>query len=759
MFLQKTMNMALQILLSTSSPSFDQPEYHGIAQSSSNKPTKTLEARSLSSPPPPPLPPKLPAVDASMQGFSNVENSGSFLGQRVQNQPEPGGGWALLDVSGRKASWSADESDSLQPCLERDLGVLVSKPVTYYRPLKDALALRNLRGPTLLHQKTEPVDDYPRPSKDLREPKSLPVTNLGKELDVPAPTVAKNQFGSKNQKTVIFPEGPDGEKLLQSSSPSIRQQHPVNIKPSNPGYMAEAPTQNGGSCHLRRMNLEPGAKTSSGVHMEGTEESDNQEIHPQVRAIQEKGVDRTRKTARTSTTTTTGCDQINGPSNDLQGLQKKRISHAWSTTTNLHLNRQFEEQMSTSTGSMSTPHLQRSEPRRLIQECLTADTPALYRTGVRTKLPARWLRAHFTQKTHNQASSIPINGHRLMAAPMDAGQESNPKRRATVKAATKYSAANSLTGENPEHSRAKKSVTSLTSTFTSPTTGKGMETSDCHSLNNILSLNTPKTEVLSSGSRMAATLRSGPPLGRDGYAVPANSSKSCPGATVRVKLQKAPFPTGQSKGTRTMLGLENIKTQMAFLEGRKYEKSMETEARGEVRRTTCLLVSKVGGDISNPVTWKSPGTTTTKDQPQPQVLAVRRRIKADLLPRQAKSAGPRADMKLSNQAQTMKDRSEDGDIGSHSRRDKWTEQAREYLTQGKHLAISLIQLYWEVTWPWFVPTSPFRQRLEAKESTWTDVVRFGSALIGGFLILVAGTQIVHGMAWIIRMMQITLGSD
>ncbi|KAI8165214.1 hypothetical protein K4K49_009707 [Colletotrichum sp. SAR 10_70] len=103
------------------------------------------------------------------------------------------------------------------------------------------------------------------------------------------------------------------------------------------------------------------------------------------------------------------------------------------------------------------------------------------------------------------------------------------------------------------------------------------------------------------------------------------------------------------------------------------------------------------------------------------------------------------------------DKSEDGVIEGRLRREEWHRQTRKYATQGKQLAISLVQLYWEVISPCFVPTSPLRQRLDSSKSTWTDVGILVLALIGGFMLLAVAIRLSQGIAWMMRMMRSILG--
>ncbi|KAJ0379294.1 hypothetical protein COL26b_002463 [Colletotrichum chrysophilum] len=103
------------------------------------------------------------------------------------------------------------------------------------------------------------------------------------------------------------------------------------------------------------------------------------------------------------------------------------------------------------------------------------------------------------------------------------------------------------------------------------------------------------------------------------------------------------------------------------------------------------------------------------------------------------------------------DKSEDGVIEGRLRREEWHRQTRKYATQGKQLTISLVQLYWEVISPCFVPTSPLRQRLDSSKSTWTDVGILVLALIGGFMLLAVAIRLSQGIAWMMRMMRSILG--
>ncbi|KAL0933211.1 uncharacterized protein CTRU02_212174 [Colletotrichum truncatum] len=102
-------------------------------------------------------------------------------------------------------------------------------------------------------------------------------------------------------------------------------------------------------------------------------------------------------------------------------------------------------------------------------------------------------------------------------------------------------------------------------------------------------------------------------------------------------------------------------------------------------------------------------------------------------------------------------RSEDGAIESHLRREEWNRKMQEHATQGQQLVISLAKSYWELISPCFVPTSPLRQRVDAYKSTWADVWVVLLALIGGFISLAAAIRTSQGIAWVMRMMRTMLG--
>ncbi|KAF4916467.1 hypothetical protein CGCF415_v000550 [Colletotrichum fructicola] len=386
-------------------------------------------------------------------------------------------------------------------------------------------------------------------------------------------------------------------------------------------------------------------------------------------------------------------------------------------------------------------------------------------------------------------------------ASTDHGFKKTLRGPATQQAAAKSSVSSSPTSDSPQANSTDSSVTSLTSTSMSHPNELKEAAQD--NLNQTLCLEAARTAMVESGNKMVETLRDHR-LNKDSNSKTSGLRNLPVDGVLRARLRNGLHLVRTANKSKAIW--KDIMSNGAVSDMVKDAKTLGLETRGDCNMSGAVLNSNdmraaktetvknrtlLQSDGANDVDYTYQLKTdqheadvikqkevNNSSQKQQQILIDQTRP-ANVNPKKAcdsnqkeacntpkttqlRSPVNQADPAMLKTGCSMStahevDKSEDGVIEGRLRREEWHRQTRKYATQGKQLAISLVQLYWEVISPCFVPTSPLRQRLDSSKSTWTDVGILVLALIGGFMLLAVAIRLSQGIAWMMRMMRSILG--
>ncbi|CAI0649547.1 unnamed protein product [Colletotrichum noveboracense] len=386
-------------------------------------------------------------------------------------------------------------------------------------------------------------------------------------------------------------------------------------------------------------------------------------------------------------------------------------------------------------------------------------------------------------------------------ASTDHGFKKTLRGPATQQAAAKSSVSSSPTSDSPQANSTDSSVTSLTSTSMSHPNELKEAAQD--NLNQTLCLEAARTAMVESGNKMVETLRDHR-LNKDSNSKTSGLRNLPVDGVLRARLRNGLHLVRAAKKSKAIW--KDIMSNGAVSDMVKDAKTLRLETRGDCNMSGAVLNSNdmraaktetvknrtlLQSDGANDVDYTYQLKTdqheadvikqkevNNSSQKQQQILIDQTRA-ANVNPKKAcdsnqkeacntpkttqlRSPVNQADPAMLKTGCSMStahevDKSEDGVIEGRLRREEWHRQTRKYATQGKQLTISLVQLYWEVISPCFVPTSPLRQRLDSSKSTWTDVGILVLALIGGFMLLAVAIRLSQGIAWMMRMMRSILG--
>ncbi|EQB51274.1 hypothetical protein CGLO_09193 [Colletotrichum gloeosporioides Cg-14] len=372
---------------------------------------------------------------------------------------------------------------------------------------------------------------------------------------------------------------------------------------------------------------------------------------------------------------------------------------------------------------------------------------------------------------------------------------------ATQEAAAKSSVSSSPTSESPQANSTGSSVTSLTSTSMSPP--NELKEAAPGNLSQTLCLEAARIAMVESGNKMVETLRDHR-VNKDSDSK-TSSLRSLPvDGVLRTRLRNGLHLVRAANKSKAIW--KDIMSNGAVSDMAKDAKALRLGTRGDCNMSGAVLNSNdmraaktetvknrtlLQPDGANDIDYtyrlktdqheadvikqKEVNNSSQKqqqiliDQTRPVNVSPKKACDSNqkevcntLKTTQLRSPVSQVDPAMLKTGCSMStahevDKSEDGVIEGRLRREEWHRQTRKYATQGKQLAISLVQLYWEVISPCFVPTSPLRQRLDSSKSTWTDVGILVLALIGGFMLLAVAIRLSQGIAWMMRMMRSILG--
>ncbi|KAK2729992.1 hypothetical protein CKAH01_09901 [Colletotrichum kahawae] len=372
---------------------------------------------------------------------------------------------------------------------------------------------------------------------------------------------------------------------------------------------------------------------------------------------------------------------------------------------------------------------------------------------------------------------------------------------ATQEAAAKSSVSSSPTSESPRVKSMESSVTLLTSTSMSPPNELKEAARD--NINQTLCLEAARTAMVESGNKMVETLRDHR-VNKDNDSKTAGLRNLPIDGVLRTRLRNGLHLVRAANKSKAIW--KDIKSNGAVSDMVKDAKPLRLETRGDCNMSGAVLNSNdmraaktetvknrtlLQFDGANDIDYthqlktdqhkadviKQKEVNNSSQNQQRNLIDQTRPVNVN--PRKAcdsnqkevcntpkttqlRSPVSQVDPAMLKTGCSMStahevDKSEDGVIEGRLRREEWHKQTRKYATQGKQLAISLVQLYWKVISPCFVPTSPLRQRLDGSKSTWTDVGILVLALIGGFMLLAAAIRLSQGITWMMRMMRSILG--